>query len=69
MTNAGIFQHNEPHQRKVPKIQSGTVDRGLDRPFILSPFLEIAVGNSKFFSFLFCDLIWQYPRFGLTCDI
>jgi hypothetical protein len=37
MTDVGIFQHNEPDQRKVPGIQSGTMDRSLYIPLILSP--------------------------------
>jgi len=49
MTNAGIFRHKEPHQRKVPKIQSGTIDRGRGGLSFLKPYFKIAVANDKFF--------------------
>jgi hypothetical protein len=64
MTNAGIFQHKEPHQRNAPKLQSGTVDRGLCMPPILRPFLEIAAANGKFFGSSFCDCHSSYRQFS-----
>jgi hypothetical protein len=33
-----------------PKIQAGTIDRGLGGPLILRPYLEIAVAIGEFFS-------------------